>query len=96
MLNEGLCSKLRGQPHCFGFLAVQSFKACASAVGHRRRLNDGFRLVADAQQKHPDNGSASKAGASRTSFSVRINIVEGPCEGLTQTTQNFQQQFAPL
>jgi hypothetical protein len=93
---RGFAVNCEGNVTCFAFFADQLFKACVSAVGQRRRLNDGFRLVADAQQKHPDNGSASKAGASRTSFSVRINIVEGPCEGLTQTTQNFQQQFAPL
>ncbi len=30
---------------CFGFFALQLLKACASVVGYRRRLNDGFRLI---------------------------------------------------
>jgi hypothetical protein len=33
----------------FGLFTVQLFKACASVVGHRRRLNDGFRLPAVIQ-----------------------------------------------
>lgn len=34
-----------GNVTCFDFFADQLFKACVSAVGHRRRLNDGFRLI---------------------------------------------------
>lgn len=46
-----------GNVTCFDFFADQLFKACVSAVGHRRRLNDGFRLVAAVQRRQPEDGS---------------------------------------
>lgn len=46
---RGFAVNCEGNVTCFGFFAVQLFKACASAVGHRRRLNDGFRLIAVGQ-----------------------------------------------
>lgn len=49
----------KGNVTCFGFFAVQLFKACASAVGHRRRLNDGFRRwIQPVNATHSSNISA--------------------------------------
>jgi hypothetical protein len=58
---RGFGANCEGNLTCFGFFAVQLFKACASAVGHRRRLNDGFRLVTDVQRGQPDDGSRPTA-----------------------------------
>jgi len=41
---RGFAVSCEGNVTCFDFFADQLCKACASAVGHRRRLNDGFRL----------------------------------------------------
>lgn len=51
---RGFAVNCEGNVTCFGFFAVQLFKACASAVGHRRRLNDGFRLNAALRSRTAD------------------------------------------